>query len=616
MINTKKKFSAFKLFYDEFIYKENTAVSYDNIERNIEEIRDLTLEIRKTPKFDVKFYMEKLNRANKRLKKQLDAIYSVNNRFFEYYELLYKNHNFISTDKVQDMPFVISCSFYDDYRLDNKTSEELENSSVVVPKYSSLEKKNIRNEAKSLSRLEYFIKLLKDSKNNEIYKKFLNKCNYILRLKPFFNENHFNYTERIKIYLDEFRHLWLRLEEKAKGTEDYENISEMMSIAYKKRFTDWNEEIEKLISEYFDNLYNKMINDNVVRTKINVVNDISFETYMDSCDELIKEKESLFNEYNNDTFLTYEYDGDSYLLQLKKVLINAYFDCRYKNRLNDISSLDEYVDRALELYSLADELNDQIFEKIIFDASRSELFRRGNDARSALVSKVYELYNPLYLLTRYEETRVEFDKGLNKKDRTFKRDFNAKLMDKKKEFNYHGPIPTMKTIKTKITEKRKDFILKNCITELYSWNILGEYDTRNYDLNVIAKDISIDDFVNLYYRAKDKIEDYDFNFLDFANKGLVDKDYNKKKTLISLQEFVVKNLYSKLKGNASTKQEKENMYEDICNQYLKENIMFLDNKSDDGNSGDLDRFKEIRDNYIKASEWANLLTNNNMKNLL
>ena len=166
MMSVSKRFSAFKLFYDEFIYKKNNSVSYASIERNIDEIRDIVLDVRKTPKFNVDSYMEKLNRMNTRLKEQLEAILRLNRGLFDFYLFIYKNHNSLSNEKVDDLPFVISCSFYDDYRLDNKTVTELESSSVVVPKYSSIEKKEIRDEAKNISRFEYFVELIKRTKNS------------------------------------------------------------------------------------------------------------------------------------------------------------------------------------------------------------------------------------------------------------------------------------------------------------------------------------------------------------------------------------------------------------------------------------------------------------------
>ena len=59
------------------------------------------------------------------------------------------------------MPFIISTSFYDDYRTDNKSFDEFYFNNV--PKYSSIEKRQIRLDAKNKSLLEYFVYLISGS---------------------------------------------------------------------------------------------------------------------------------------------------------------------------------------------------------------------------------------------------------------------------------------------------------------------------------------------------------------------------------------------------------------------------------------------------------------------
>lgn len=184
-----KKFSAFKLFYDQFIYKENDSISYVNVDRNINLIREMTIEVRRMSKRDLGLYQTKLNRANKRIKEQLDEIYKLNKALFELYYLLYKSCVDMCSDKLEDMPFIISCSFYDDYRLDNKSVDELESSSYVVPKYSSLEKKEIRSKAKGLSKLEYFVSLIKDSSNANLFVNFIKQSDILMSIKPYINES-------------------------------------------------------------------------------------------------------------------------------------------------------------------------------------------------------------------------------------------------------------------------------------------------------------------------------------------------------------------------------------------------------------------------------------------
>lgn len=604
--------SAFKLFYDEFIYKENKSVSYYEISSNIAKIRELVIELRKTPKYDVQQYMEKLDRIYKRLKEQLDNILLLNKNFFEFYLIVYKNHNIMSNDNVEDIPFILLTSFYNDYRLDNKTADELESNPFAIPKYSSLEKKEIRKEARNVSKLEFFIGLLKKSKNKYLYDKFLDKSVHILRIKPLINESNYDFYLRIDNILNEYERLWKRLEDKARKNEDYEIISEVMEIAYKRKFNDWNVDIRVLINEYFDDLYRNMRSNKEVRSMMSVVNEITFEHYKESCDQLNVEKINLLKDFENDKFIPLTHDSSSYLVNFKNVLVNAFFDRRFKSKLVEEDNVDKYVDRALELYSLADELDDEIFEKVMFDASHSPVLKRGNDVHTALITHIYELYNPLYLLKIYEDARKEFDSLLNKKNIDFKREFDLSLIDKKNEYEYHGPIPTMSTIKLKIVERRKKFILDNCITELFSRDILGNYDTRNYDLSIIAKDIEVQDMVHLYYLMKNKIEDFNFETMNFINKGLADKDYDKNITLKAAQEFVVKCIFDKLKYKAKTETEYNSAYTDICFNYLKEDILFLSTDSSDKNI-DKNKFENTKKDYNKISKWNKFVKDNKIK---
>ena len=61
MTKENKKFSAFKLFYDELIYKKNPNISYYKIDRNIKNIDEIVHYIIKTSTKDSKLYTLKLN---------------------------------------------------------------------------------------------------------------------------------------------------------------------------------------------------------------------------------------------------------------------------------------------------------------------------------------------------------------------------------------------------------------------------------------------------------------------------------------------------------------------------------------------------------------------------
>lgn len=616
MKKNMKKVSAFKLFYDEFVYRENSNISYALIERNIEKIRELTLELRKTSKVDVDFYMVKLDRANSRIKEQLNEMYKANVALFEYFFLLYKSCMEMCNDKVLDMPFLISCAFYEDYRLDNKTAEELESSPYVVPKFTSLEKKEIRNDAKGMTKLEYFVKKLSNSENVSQYTKFIDKARAIMNTKPTINESHNDYFARGENFLKDFDVICSRLEEKAKLNGDYEIVSDYMEVVFRKKFNDWSVELKKVALEYLDKNYKKMKESNEIKGCFNLANDISFESFKDLTEDLIQEKEKYMKLFENGKFSPVEIMDDTYISKFKENLINSFFDKRYINSLNDDSSVMEYVDRTIDIYNLAEDLGNQIFERIMFDASHSPSLKRNNDVRSAIITKIYDLYNPIYLLALFEKAKNGFESLLANNSSKFIKDYNAKLAEKKLQYDFHGPLPTMKSIKTKILDRRKEFIVEHCITELKSRDLLESYDTRNYDLEIVAKDIEINEMITLYDQIKYKVNTFDYSSLYFYNKEIALDGYEKQETLKAAQEFVVKDICSKLKINNLSANEMKERYRDICYGYFNEECLFVSDKEEIEVNDNLEFFYKVRDKFIQSSKWNEFLTKNKIKSSL
>lgn len=609
-----KRVSAFKIFYDEFVYKESSHISYLTIERNINNIRNLTLELRKTSKADFELYSTKLDRINKRIREQLNEIYKINSSLFEYCLLLYKASLENCNDKVEDMPFLISCAFYEDYRLDNKTPEELESSANVVPKYSSIEKKNIRNEAKGLTKFEFFLERLKSCESR--YKRFLEKIKVVVNLKPKINESHHDFILRVEEKVNSIETMFPKLEKKAKFNDDYENINDYMEIAFKKSFVAWPNEIRNSIIEHFDTLYKKLKNSSEVRNCFNLANDISFETFKETIDSLIEEKAKYMKQFENGKFKPVEFLDDSYVSKFRETLVNSFFDERYLNKLNNNPTVDECVNRAIGLYDLAEDLGSQIFERVMFDSSHSEELKRNNDVRNAIVTKIYDLYNPVYLLAIFDKAREGFESILNNNDKKFIKEYNEKLAFKKLEYGYHGPLPTMKTIKTKIAERKKDFILEHCITELKSRDILGDYDTRNYDLSVFAKDIEINDLINLYERIKWKINGFDYDSLYFYGMDESIKENEKNIALKAAQEFITKAIYNKIITKHLSSEETKNSYRDICYNYFNENCIFIDDSNVDNEDELLNEFNKNRNKFNTCSKWKDFLNNNKLESNL
>lgn len=603
MSKETKKFSAFKLFYDEIIYKDRVNVAYDNIAKNLRKIKELTMDIRKFPKIDLKEYHHRLEKNNKKMKEQLYEIAKKNKALYEYYYIIYKTQVEICTEKIEDMPFVIYCSFYEDYRLDNKTVEELESSRFTIPKYTSLEKKKIRDTAKTMTRFEYFVKLINESKHPEKYRDFINKTSIMMSIRYLVKETKEEFLSQIDF--GGYKKLFEHLEDEARLCEDYEIISDKMGIAYKRKFINWSKELDDCIIEHYDKKYKEMRNSREMRGVLNEVNDISYEEYQKIIENLIREKNDYMTQFFEGKFTKVESKDDSFTSKFKENLINTFFDPRYINEISSSSTADDYVSRAMELYSLADDLGNQIFEKIIFDAGHSPVLRRNNDVRSSIIEKMYELYDPLFLLTIYDKTRNGFEGILNNNAPRFIQEYNFKLTEKKLKYNYHGPLPSPTIIMMRVNERKKSFIIDNCQTELKS-KYTG-YDTRNYDLSLVAKGLYINDMVDLYDRMKQKISSY--------TASIKASPSQKRRIMVDLQEFIAKDIYSKLNVTAINKEDENNKYRDICHGYLNEKCLFLTDSDEIelNNSNRLEDFIKNKREYNKTSKWANFISRKNIK---
>ena len=136
-------FSAFKLFYDSFLYRNNVMIEYDAINNYLNEIIKVLKKATKLYHDDKGKYVDSLTAFQAQIKDELDKIMKVYPYFFEKYYELY-DRNVENNDTVTDMPFIIACSFYNDYG----SSKVLDD---YVERLSSLDKKRLRNRAKNSS---------------------------------------------------------------------------------------------------------------------------------------------------------------------------------------------------------------------------------------------------------------------------------------------------------------------------------------------------------------------------------------------------------------------------------------------------------------------------------
>ena len=548
-------FSAFKLFYDELIYKKNGYVSYGKIDKEVEEIKDAVELVRRYSKMDQKAYMSNLKKSNRIIKEKLDEILKRNKPLMEYYFLMYKSRLDVCNDKLDDLPLIISNSFYNDYRLDDKSVMELELSNNTIPKYSSIEKKLIREEAGKYTRFEYFLRLLKSSNNCKKYASFLEKADLILSLNPLYNETHFIYFRRVEAMCEGFNNYCKKLEAKAKETDDYEEITLKMRIAFRKKLDDWQTGIEEMVNEYFDHLFNIKENDLEIKNHFNVANDLSYSTYLEIVQDMREEKDRLEFMVEKGTFEPVKYYGGTYLLKFREVIINSYFDKKYYAKLipGDVQS---YVEFAINLYSLARDLEDSVLDYYLYLASHSRRLQRNNDVKSAIITNLYELYSPYKSLDRFEELRKYFAGELSKENNEFKKKYNTELLNKRIEYGFKGMIPNINAIKTRLNERCKIFVIENCLENIANLDQTGLYDTRNYDLEVMCSRLNFDELLDLYTSLKAVFA----NFPD---------------SLLIPQEFIAEVIYNRLGYEDESEEAKIERLKTICSSYLKEEALFI-----------------------------------------
>ncbi len=609
------KISIFKCFYDEYIYKNNYLYANTTSGSYLDRIKEIVHSIRIYPKYNKNNYQNKLDNYHRIVKEQLDSLFKVNRDLFEYFYLLLKSKKNVFNDKVEDLPFLISSSFYDDYRIDTKSIEEFLTSSFIIPRYSSLEKKNIKAIANSKTKFEYFIGLLKDSSNYQLYEKFIHRANHMFILKPIIGETRGEFKNRLKNEIADFEYNYKSLEENARLSDDYEIISELMFVAYHIKFWKWEEAIKEIVEEFYNDQYDKYLNDEEIKKYFTITNNISFESYIEIVNDLIAEKNKLMEDFDNGTFNNVSYANESYIYRFREMIINFYFDSRFKSNLNNKSTVEEYVDRAIELYTLSNDLIERIVDRVVYQSAHSPELKRHNDVNSAIIDKIYDLYNPVYLLKRYDDARLEYKRLLDDNSNIFINKVNILLANKKNEYDFHGPLLSMKAIKEVIKIRKRDFIIENAITDLVSYDGLGNYDTRNYDLNYFARDLSIDDIVSIYQIVIDKIDKYDFSKIYFLGeeleKNIKANDYEALTMIKAAHTFAVSQIYDKLKLSANNPLEKEKQLRDISIKYLGVEFVDLNNNNEDDS---LLTFNENKNSFNQKSKWLELLDSYKIKN--
>jgi hypothetical protein len=326
-----------------------------------------------------------------------------------------------------------------------------------------------------------------------------------------------------------------KYEDKAKQSMDYLNIKDAIALVYKNKYDSWS----SLLKNEFNNLYKEILerdkkNKTILYFDVET-NDISFETFERYCSELVLEKEKYLEIVSKGEEVVIDVPKKAYCADFRRKLLEEYFDNRLYFVLDEDASVEKVADIGYKLGLFVNDLINRVFEKDKFDAAFSKSLMRNNDAKSAIIKKLYELYDPSYLITVYEAVRKDYLKYVNSRGKEFADQVEYFIDRIQKNSGLKSLLYTAERINKELVIKRVNFVKEN-IDDIVSQDIFDYYDTRNYDLDVILKEIDIENLVSLYEVLKKKI-----NTNEYGSVTCITGEYNDKKTYMLnglLQAFV------------------------------------------------------------------------------
>ena len=221
---------------------------------------------------------------------------------------------------------------------------------------------------------------------------------------------------------------------------------------------------------------------------------------------------------------------------------------------------------------------ERIFEKNKFDAAYSKSLARNNDARSAIARKLYELYDPSYLVSVYNDRKEYYLNFIKNKGKEFEDKVNRLIVRIEDTSKLKSILIPEKKIEKDLITKRINFVLEN-IEDIKSQDIFDYYDTRNYDLVVMLEGIDNTSLVKLYNDLKKKIMNN-----ELKTDTCITGEYNDKKSYMLdalLNTFI--EVIAKRELEVDYKNDKvlrRKLFKNIALEYFGENIDLTERDAD------------------------------------
>ena len=554
-----KEFSAFRLFYNDFLYRNNVMIEYDKINKYLNKIIEVLKLASNVYHDNAKLYVDSLTKYQAKIKKELDKIMEVYPYFFEKYYELYiryeKNNN-----TVADMPFVISCSFYNDYGYDDIDAD-------YVQRFSSLDKKRLRDKAKKMSFVEFYRDVLRDF-DTEVYDSLINLLDAYLNIDV---KTTLSYDQNIDIYIRDIKKILTvnkRILEKAKLNDDFNIIKDKMELIYKNCFNNFDEYLDSELRDFILISYEKKKKNVSDFYDSIVTNDLGYNVYKDFVSKEKKYKEKYDKLFANKQIVTP--NKTTIAPSIRNRLIQVYYDSKFF--FEETKDLNKLVECINGLKSLAWDIEQNIWELVLFESSHTSYLGRNNTVRYAIIHVLYNMYNPLEVLNKYERLRknilIYLDENPN---------LANKLEIKMADYN---KIISKKDILNNIKRNRTNFILENAYNNLSSKCV--DYDTRDYDLYYMANTLTVEELLSIYEEL------FKDNKID-------------KKELI---EYISQAILLVVNPSYSLSNVDYELISDVARSYL--NVEYEVNLEDDIYVNQRDQFNMMYDSYLNDSAFNKL----------
>ena len=512
-------------------------------------------------------YSKKLLRKEERVEKTLLKIANIDKDFLLRFEKRYCLEDG-DTQYETDPNIVsrnISQSFYDAYCVKKIKKENIVSQSnhhpaqenEIVLNISESEKNNV-NKKKKTKEFTYFVNELKKCNYPNIDRQ-LNELHKVLETDNKKNESKTKYEKRVNKILKKANRNIDMIFKKGQNypfRKDFIKILSNLIYTYDISERKMSDLDKRLKLSLHDELLERYSSDSKSKSKkhnygYEISSDTSTNMLIKVNGDLIKEKADLLEKYNNGEKIKFDRPFAS-SIQTKKVdMINSYFDPRFECALNHDSSDKEYVKTVMDLCELADDITDDLFKKVLFDAhDSSNLSMIQSYEKNEALRTLYSLYSPNDKMNKYKEATDKFERifktlANDKRDNIYKLVYEEK---QKKHLPIIELIPSCDTITSNLITRETKFIDSHAVEE-FKHKALNYGKYLNYDLEIVARDIDIEDLPIIYRKLKRNIM-----YTNFVEEIKTGDDREKKyrearivqnKTLAVAQEMIAKTILNK-----------------------------------------------------------------------